>query len=157
MSRQIKISNRRQKTKGKISQAHLKVASIRLDFCHQTSRSIVNLSNAIIVFEDLRTKNLTRKPKPTIGPATGKWLKNKARAKAGLNKAIVNMGWHRLEAFTKCKSHRARKSFLKSLLITPVKSMRLAATLTPRTDKHRNSLSVGNVDTLTRLITMQQR
>jgi len=114
LSRQLKSSRRRQKTKSTLSKAHLKVANIRLDFCHKTSHALVHKTDcSVIVFEDLRTKNMTRKPKPKKDPVTGKWLKNKARAKAGLNKAIFAVGWHRLETFTKYKTHRAGKAFFK--------------------------------------------
>jgi len=48
---------------------------------------------------------MTRKPKAKKG-TQGKWLKNNARAKAGLNKSILDKSWHLLEAFT---SHKAKK------------------------------------------------
>jgi putative transposase len=41
---------------------------------------------------------------------SGKWLKNGAGAKSGLNKAILNVGWHRFEEFLKYKANRAGKA-----------------------------------------------
>jgi putative transposase len=41
------------------------------------------------VFEDVQTKNLTRRPKPKQDEATGAYVLNGASAKAGLNKSIL--------------------------------------------------------------------
>jgi len=113
LAKQKKGSKRRSQTKRKISRCHQKIANIRKDFCHKTSHSIINDSrNKIIVLEDLRTKNMTAKPKAKQND-TGKWEKNGARAKAGLNKAILDKGWHQLEAFIKYKSYRAGKAWFK--------------------------------------------
>ena len=114
LARQIKGSNRRNRTKQKIGKAHNKIGNIRQDFCHKTSRKLVNLPEAkVIVFEDLRTQSMTRRPKPKQNSDTKKFEKNHARQKAGLNKAILNIGWHKLEVYTKYKAHRAGKAFFK--------------------------------------------
>jgi putative transposase len=55
---------------------------------------------------------MTRKSKPKQGEK-GKYLPNQAKAKAGLNKAILNAGWHFLESFTKYKAHQAGKAVFK--------------------------------------------
>lgn len=113
LSRQKKGSKRRFKMKHKISRTHEKIANIRKDFCHKTSRSIVdNPQTKIIVLEDLRTKNMTAKPKAKKN-AQGKWENNGAKAKAGLNRSILDQGWHQLETFIKYKSHRAGKVWFK--------------------------------------------
>lgn len=113
LARQKKGSKRRFKTKQKISRAHEKIANIRKDFCHKTSRSIVDKPQTkIIVLEDLRTKNITARPKPRQ-TAQGKWDKNGAKAKAGLNRSVLDKGWHQLETFIKYKSYRAGKVWFK--------------------------------------------
>ena len=113
LAKQKKGSNRRYKTKKKIAGCHQKIAYIRKDFCHKTSRKIVdNHQNKIIVLEDLRTKNMTAKPKAKQADS-GRWEKNGANAKAGLNKSILDKGWHQLEAFIKYKSYRAGKAWFK--------------------------------------------
>lgn len=113
LAKQKKGSNRRYKTKKKIADCHKKIANIRKDFCHQTSRDIVDsLDNKIIVLEDLPTKNMTAKPKAKQ-TETGKWGKNGANAKAGLNRSILDKGWHQLECFIKYKSYRAGKAWFK--------------------------------------------
>ena len=57
-------------------------------------------------------KNITKKPKAKPNEKGG-WDRNHARAKACLNKAILDKGWHKLEAFTKYKAKRAGKAFFK--------------------------------------------
>jgi putative transposase len=114
LARQVKGSKRRYKTKIKISKCYEKIANIRKEFCHKTSRSIVDNPNIkVIILEDLKTKNMTKKPKAKLDEATGKWLKNSARAKAGLNKSILNVGWYQLETYIKYKSYRLGKAWFK--------------------------------------------
>jgi transposase len=43
----------------------------------------------------------------------GKWLKNGAAAKSGLNCAILDKGWHQFERFLKYKAERAGKAIFK--------------------------------------------
>jgi putative transposase len=113
LAKQQNGSSRRAQTKKKIARCHKKLANIRKDFCHETSRSIVNhTQNKIIVLEDLRTKNMTAKPKAKQDE-TGKWEKNGAAAKAGLNKSILDKGWHQLESYLEYKSYRAGKAYFK--------------------------------------------
>ena len=112
MAKQVKGSNRRNKTKHRIAKFHAKKANIRQDFAHKTSHSLVNGSASVIVFEDLKTSNMTRKPKAKKDE-NGKYISNKAKQKAGLNKAILNVGWHLIETYTKYKSYRAGKAVFK--------------------------------------------
>jgi putative transposase len=113
MARQIKISNRRKKTKSKISKTYIKQAEIRSDFCHKTSRKLVDQENkSVLVFENLKTKNMTKKPKAKQDEH-GRWLKNKAKAKAGLNKAILSKGWYKLVLFSMYKAKRENKVVFK--------------------------------------------
>ncbi len=109
LSKQKKGSNRRNKTKKKISRVHEKIANIRRDFCHQTSRSLVNKEEIkIYVFEDLKTKNMSASAKGSV-KKPGKNVK----AKSGLNRVILDKGWHMLEAFTNYKAYRAGKVIFK--------------------------------------------
>lgn len=114
LARQVKGSNRRNKTKVKIGKAHRKLGNIRNDFCHKTSRKLVDAPTVkVIVFEDLRAQSMTRRPKPKQNIETGRFEKNNARQKAGLNKTILNIGWHKLECYTQYKANRAGKAFFK--------------------------------------------
>jgi len=113
LSKQEKGSNQSKKTKLKISKSYKKVANIRRDFCHQTSRKVVDSTDHVFIFEDLKTSNMTKRSKP-VKKENGKgWEKNKAKAKSGLNKAILDKGWHMLENFTTYKAFRANKAIFK--------------------------------------------
>jgi len=114
LSRRKKGSKRRQKIKHKLSKAHEKISNIRKDFCHKTSRKIVDKEETkIIVLEDLKTSQMTKKPKPQKDKVTGKWKSNRRKSKAGLNRSILDKGWHRLEIFIKYKAYRAGKAVFK--------------------------------------------
>ena len=114
LSKQMKGSNRRKKTKYKLSRSHEKISNIRKDFCHKTSRSIVDDENAkVIVLEDLKTSKMTKKPKPQPCESGKGWKKNKRRAKTGLNKSILDKGWHQLETFLEYKASDAGKALFK--------------------------------------------
>ena len=68
-------------------------ADIRKDWCEKTSTDLARRFD-VIRAEDLRIMNMTRKPKPKPDPdQPGKFLPNGARAKAGLNRAILAQGW----------------------------------------------------------------
>ncbi|MGW0994155.1 RNA-guided endonuclease InsQ/TnpB family protein [Streptomyces sp. NPDC002520] len=68
-----------------------RVTDRRGDFCAQTAARIV-VQNALVVLEELRTRNMSASAAGTAG-APGR----NVRAKAGLNRAILDKGWHRLE------------------------------------------------------------
>lgn len=64
MARQQKGSRQRSKTKLQIAQCHSKIANIRKDFCHKATATIVcHQEHQIFILEDLKTKNMTAKPK----------------------------------------------------------------------------------------------
>ena len=112
LARQQKGSNRRNKTKHRIATQHAKKANIRNDFAHKTSRSLVDSKATVIVFEALRTSSMTRKPKAKQDEQ-GRYVSNKAKQKAGLNKSILNVGWHIIETYTKYKAYQAGKAVFK--------------------------------------------
>ena len=113
MAKQTLGSLRRRKTKKSVAKTYQTQANIRNDFCHKSSHSIVHKTNKeVIVFEDLKTKNMTKRP-AVKRDDQGRYLKNRAAAKAGLNKAILNKGWHKLALYTQYKCHRAGKAFFK--------------------------------------------
>ena len=109
LARQEKGSNRRAKTKYRIAVHHAKKANIRKDFAHKTSHALVNGFGMVFVFEKLNTKQMTRKPKPKKDES-GRFIPNKAKAKAGLNRAILNVGWHRIATFLKYKAAKSGKA-----------------------------------------------
>lgn len=112
LSRQKKGSNRRNKTKHRIATHYAKKANIRNDFAHKTSRSLVDSEVKVIVFEALRTSSMTRKPKAKKDEK-GRFISNKAKQKAGLNRSILNVGWHIIEVYTKYKAYQVGKAVFK--------------------------------------------
>ena len=114
LSNQKKGSKRRGKTKRRLAKASEKMANIRKDFCHKTSRAIVDLEKVkVIVLEDLKTSKMTRKPQPKKDEKTNTYKPNGRKAKAGLNKAILDSGWYQLELFVYYKAKRAGKAVFK--------------------------------------------
>ncbi len=103
LSRKKRGSHRRKKAVQQVARCHRKIANQRKDFQHKASRKLVN-QYQIIVFEDLKTANLTKRPKPKQDEATGVYLPNGAAAKAGLNKSILDAGW---STFTEMVSVKA--------------------------------------------------
>lgn len=90
LARQQKGSNRRNRTRQRLSGYHAQRANIRTDFAHQTSRTLVNGAR-VIVFEALKTQRMTRRAKP-VQDESGRYLPNQRKAKSGLNAAILNVG-----------------------------------------------------------------
>lgn len=113
LSRRQKRSVRYKRTKRRLSARHASIAHIRKDFCHKASHAIVKQpEHKIIVLEDLKTKHLTKSPKPKPNQRGG-WDKNGAKAKAGLNKAILDKGWHLFETYVNYKAEAAGKVVFK--------------------------------------------
>ena len=91
MARQAKGGGRRRRTCGKLSRTCRRIAGVRSNWCHQTSRRIADAAHTAVV-EDLNTKGMTRSAKGTRdAPGTN------VKAKSGLNRAILSSGWGALE------------------------------------------------------------
>ncbi|WP_328786059.1 transposase (plasmid) [Streptomyces canus] len=91
VSRQRKGSANRHKTVAAIGKIMARIADRRADFCALTA-SRITARNAVVVLEDLRTRNMTASAAGTSDqPGTN------VRRKSGLNRAILDKGWHRLE------------------------------------------------------------
>ncbi|MGW0735655.1 RNA-guided endonuclease InsQ/TnpB family protein [Streptomyces sp. NPDC002851] len=68
-----------------------RVSDRRADFCSFTANRIT-ARNAVVVLEDLKTRNMTASASGTVTePGVN------VAQKRGLNRAILNKGWHRLE------------------------------------------------------------
>lgn len=87
MSRKQKFSRNWKKAKTKVQRIHTQIAHARRDFLHKVSTTL-SQNHALIVLEDLKVKNMSRSAKGTLS-APGK----NVRAKAGLNKSILDQGW----------------------------------------------------------------
>ena len=87
LSRKKKGSCNRKKQIKKVVVLHEKIANTRKDYLHKASTEI-SKNHAVVVLEDLKVSNMSRSAKGTI-KNPGKNVK----AKAGLNKSILDQGW----------------------------------------------------------------
>lgn len=98
-----KMGKNARKTKAKLADMSAGMANIRVNMAHRVSKAIAELPAHIIVCESLNLKGMTKRPKPKQDPKTQEYLPNGARAKAGLNKSILNVAWGQLLTFTEYK------------------------------------------------------
>ncbi|MEC5217733.1 putative transposase [Actimicrobium sp. GrIS 1.19] len=87
MSRKVKFSSNWRKAKAKVTAIHRDIANARNDFLHKTTTTISN-NHALVAVEDLEVVNMTRSAQGTVA-TSGK----NVRAKAGLNRSILDQGW----------------------------------------------------------------
>jgi putative transposase len=86
-----------------ISRTYQKTANIREDFAHKTSHSLVNSQKCVFVFEDLKIANMTKRPKKQWSEVENRYLPNRAMAKAGLNRSILQSTWGKTLNYFKVK------------------------------------------------------
>ncbi len=112
LSRKKRGSHRRDKARKLVAKAHRKVANQRRDFLHKESHKLVNRYQ-VIVFEDIQTANLTRRPKVKQDETTGQYLPNGSAAKGGLNKSILDAGWGMFVQMCQVKAECAGRTLVK--------------------------------------------
>lgn len=100
VSRRRKGSNRRSRARAMLAKTSASIAAKRSDWQHQVSRRIAD-SAEVLCIEDLRTKAMTRSAKGTA-ESPGRNVK----AKAGLNRVILDTGWAALRQKLECKAGR---------------------------------------------------
>jgi len=88
MARKNKFSNNWKKAKAKVQKLYQKVCNIRRDYLHKTT-STISKNHAIVCIEDLRVRNMSKS-----AAGTAEKPGSNVRAKAGLNRAILDQGWH---------------------------------------------------------------
>ncbi|MFJ8477973.1 RNA-guided endonuclease InsQ/TnpB family protein [Kitasatospora sp. NPDC094011] len=103
-------SNRRRAVVAKIKAISSRVRHRRADFCAQTAAELAT-RNAVVVLEDLRTHNMTASAAGSVEqPGQG------IRQKAGLNRVILDKGWHRFELALR---NAARTTGTRVVLVNP--------------------------------------
>lgn len=96
------VSNRLRRTYAQIAVLKARQARRRYDFAHQATAALVDLGHSTYAIEDLRIAHMTRSARGTIeNPGTG------VRAKAGLNRAITDQGWHQIDRLPTYKAEQA--------------------------------------------------
>jgi transposase len=97
LARQEKRSGRRERTRRQLARLHAKLGDRRKDWVEKTTTRLIQ-ENDWTFLEDLNTNGMLRRPAPKPDPdQDGRWLPNRARAKAKLNRAILASQWGRLE------------------------------------------------------------
>ena len=87
LSRKTKFSSNWNKQKARVSKLHKKIAGVRNDFLHKATANI-SKNHAMVVMEDLKVRNMSRSASGSLeNPGRN------VRAKAGLNKSILDQGW----------------------------------------------------------------
>lgn len=94
----------------RVAAYHRKIRNQRRDFAHKVSRHLVNEYD-VIVHEELRISDMTRRPTPWPG-ADGTHLPNRASAKAGLNRSILDSGWGQLLRLIAYKAEEAGRTII---------------------------------------------
>jgi putative transposase len=90
VSRKVKGSCNRKKAVKRLAALHRRVANQRSDWLHKLTTSLAN-EHAVIAIEDLKVANMSASARGTAA-APGKNVK----AKAGLNRSILDQGWSEL-------------------------------------------------------------
>jgi putative transposase len=116
LSRKKNGSNRRKKAVQKVVKLHRQTRNQRNDYLHKHSRWLVDCYE-VIVFEDIAPANLSKRAKPKQDEATGQYLPNGASAKSGLNKSILDAGWHQF--MTMCSYKAANAGKVRVVLVDP--------------------------------------
>ncbi|HEX9640603.1 MAG TPA: transposase [Candidatus Krumholzibacteria bacterium] len=88
MARKVKFSNNWKKDRARVQKIHRKIANVRRDHLHKTT-STISQNHAVVCIEDLRVQNMSRSARGTR-ERPGRNVK----AKAGLNRAILDQGWY---------------------------------------------------------------
>lgn len=105
MARRVKGGKNWAKAKHQAARYHRYGIEVRRDVAHKTSHTLVSDDHVkLLVFEDLKVKNMTRSAKGTQD-APGK----NVRQKAGLNKAILSSTWGQVHLYCQYKARRAGK------------------------------------------------
>jgi len=88
-------SNSRQRTKRAIARLEARIADARRCWQDGVSRRLVRDYDLIAV-EDLNIKGMTKAPAPKVDETSGRYLPNRARAKAKLARNMLNVGAYTL-------------------------------------------------------------
>ena len=97
LSKKNKGSSNFKSLKKRINRLHTKIANIRQDYLHQVSTDI-SKNHALVVLEDLKVANMSKSASGTLEePGT------MVAAKSGLNRSILDQGWHSFKSMLSYK------------------------------------------------------
>ncbi|NQD87653.1 IS200/IS605 family element transposase accessory protein TnpB [Paenarthrobacter sp. CM16] len=104
-------SKRRFKAWDRVSGLYRKARNQRHDYLHKTARRLVDAYDVIVV-EDLRTADMTRRAAPRPD-GNGGYLPNGGNAKTGLNRSIRDAGWGQFLDLISAKAESAGRDFIR--------------------------------------------
>lgn len=108
-ARRTKGSKNWCKAKAKVARYQRYAVDVRREVAHQTSHALASDEQyRLYVFEALKVQNMTRAPKAKQDDQ-GRWVRNGATAKAGLNKSILASMWGQTKTYLSYKARRAGK------------------------------------------------
>jgi putative transposase len=109
-------SGNRKRIRRALAREWRKVRNRRRDFHHKTARMLIDECD-VIALEDLNMAGMTRRPAPKPDMQNpGTYLPNQARAKAGLNKSILDAAWRQ---FTCILVGKAEEAARRVMLVNP--------------------------------------
>ena len=100
LARRRRGSRRREITRARLAKTTRRIATVRRNWHHRTSRALADAAGTIVI-EDLQPARLTRSAKGTVAEPG-----RNVRAKAGLNREILATGWAALRRMLAYKAHR---------------------------------------------------
>jgi len=104
-ARAMPVSGNRKRLRRALAKHWRKARNRRRDFHHKTARALIN-SSGVIAVEKLNIAAMTRRPAPKPD-GEGGYLPNRAAAKAGLNKVILDAGWAQFAGILAAKAAEA--------------------------------------------------
>lgn len=87
MSRKTKFSSNWKEAKARVQRIHSRIGDTRRDYLHKATTTI-SQNHAMVCIEDLQVRNMSKS-----AAGTAEVPGRNARAKSGLNKAILDQGW----------------------------------------------------------------
>jgi putative transposase len=107
LARKQRGSHNRAKARATVAARHRKIANQRRNFHHHAARALV-ADYDLLVIEDLKIRNLVRRPPPRPDPdQPGRFLPNQAAAKSGLHRSIHDAGWDQFASILHAKAEEA--------------------------------------------------
>ena len=100
LARQRRGSRRRERTRARLAKTKRRIATVRHNWHHRTSRVLANAAGTIVI-EDLETSRMTRSAKGTVTKPG-----RNVSAKAGMNREILATGWAALRRMLEYKAYR---------------------------------------------------
>ena len=108
-ARRAKGSRNWVKAKHKVARYQRYGADVRRDVAHKASHTLAeDPALKLYVLEALKVRSMTKKAKPRQDEH-GRWIRNGACAKSGLNKAILASAWGSIKVFLHYKAQRKGK------------------------------------------------